>query len=586
MENPVYYVQYAHARIAVDRPQGRGRRASQRAAARRRRPRAARARTRGRAAARARATIPTSSPKRPSCAAPQKVSTWVRDFAAEFHGFYRDCRVISDDAGLTQARLWLTEACRIGLADALGLLGVHAPDEMARLDDDDDDADDARDAPFDLSLLPASARVDATAAVDRRRRPRRRSRPSSAHRCFVYDEDELRRRCRAYARSFGGGVAYASKAFLCTAMARLVARRRAAPRRRDRRRAARRAQRGLPGRAHRVPRQQQVDGRAARRARRRRRRGSSSTRATSSTGCDELVGATDCPAAVLVRVTPGVEAHTHEHIETGTEDSKFGFGLDSGDALAAVQRSRRRAARLRFAGFHCHIGSQVFRLDSFERAVDKMVGLVAAVETDDRRDGRGAEPRRRARRALPRRRRCADDRRSTPRRCRSRSRKALADAGVASRPALHGRARAGRSPRPRGITLYRVGTIKAIAGVRTYVAVDGGMSDNLRPGALRRGLRGVPARGVRRATRAGRDDRGQALRAGRHRRARRAPARRRARRRRPGDARHRRLRAGRWRPTTTRSAARPSCSSATARRASSCAGKTSTTSSASTRSGR
>jgi arginyl-tRNA synthetase len=61
----------------------------------------------------------------------------VQNFAKHFHGFYRDCRVISVDGALTQARLWLAEACRIGLADALGLLGVSAPDEMARLDDDD-----------------------------------------------------------------------------------------------------------------------------------------------------------------------------------------------------------------------------------------------------------------------------------------------------------------------------------------------------------------------------------------------------------------------------------------------------------------
>ena len=65
--------------------------------------------------------------------APHRVTTWVREFAARFHGFYRDCRVLSDDAALTQARLWLAEASRIGLANALGLLGVGAPDEMGRL---------------------------------------------------------------------------------------------------------------------------------------------------------------------------------------------------------------------------------------------------------------------------------------------------------------------------------------------------------------------------------------------------------------------------------------------------------------------
>jgi arginyl-tRNA synthetase len=71
--------------------------------------------------------------------APQKVSTWVRDFASEFHGFYRDCKVLSDDPELTQARLWLTEACAIGLANALAVLGVNAPDEMTRLERDDED---------------------------------------------------------------------------------------------------------------------------------------------------------------------------------------------------------------------------------------------------------------------------------------------------------------------------------------------------------------------------------------------------------------------------------------------------------------
>ena len=70
--------------------------------------------------------------------APHRVTTWVRELAARFHGFYRDCRVISDDDALTQARLWLCEACRIGLADALGILGVHAPEAMEQLDDDRD----------------------------------------------------------------------------------------------------------------------------------------------------------------------------------------------------------------------------------------------------------------------------------------------------------------------------------------------------------------------------------------------------------------------------------------------------------------
>ncbi|MCH2412197.1 MAG: hypothetical protein MK189_04410, partial [Acidimicrobiales bacterium] len=66
--------------------------------------------------------------------APHQVTTWVRDLAAEFHGFYHDCRVMGDgvDTGLTAARLWLVEAVRIGLAVALDLLGIDAPEQMWR----------------------------------------------------------------------------------------------------------------------------------------------------------------------------------------------------------------------------------------------------------------------------------------------------------------------------------------------------------------------------------------------------------------------------------------------------------------------
>jgi len=68
---------------------------------------------------------------------PHRVTTWVRDFASRFHGFYRDCRVLTDDDAVTQARLWLVEAARIGLAGALAILGVSAPEVMERLADDD-----------------------------------------------------------------------------------------------------------------------------------------------------------------------------------------------------------------------------------------------------------------------------------------------------------------------------------------------------------------------------------------------------------------------------------------------------------------
>jgi arginyl-tRNA synthetase len=135
MENPVYYVQYAHARIASI-----GRKAADLRVARK--PidsvdLSPLVHERELDLLRALSEYPDVVVHAANLRAPHRVTTWVRDFAGRFHGFYRDCRVISDDAELTQARLWLAEACRIGLADALALLGVHAPDVMERLDEDD-----------------------------------------------------------------------------------------------------------------------------------------------------------------------------------------------------------------------------------------------------------------------------------------------------------------------------------------------------------------------------------------------------------------------------------------------------------------
>ena len=140
MENPVYYVQYAHARIASI-----GRKAVERGVARL--PildtsLAPLVHERELDLLRALEAYPGVLAEAAALRAPHRVTTWVRDFAKTFHGFYRDCRVISDDAALTQARLWLAEASRLGLANALGILGVHAPNEMSRemsrIDDDDE----------------------------------------------------------------------------------------------------------------------------------------------------------------------------------------------------------------------------------------------------------------------------------------------------------------------------------------------------------------------------------------------------------------------------------------------------------------
>jgi arginyl-tRNA synthetase len=130
MENPVYYVQYAHARIASI-----GRHAAELGVERL--PildvnLGVLTHEREIELLRALAQYPEVLTEATGLRAPHRVTTWVRDFAKSFHGFYRDCRVIGDDPALTQARLWLAEACRLGLASALAILGVHAPDEMTR----------------------------------------------------------------------------------------------------------------------------------------------------------------------------------------------------------------------------------------------------------------------------------------------------------------------------------------------------------------------------------------------------------------------------------------------------------------------
>ena len=107
---------------------------------------------------------------------------------------------------------------------------------------------------------------------------------------------------------------------------------------------------------------------------------------------------------VLMRITPGVHAHTHDYIATGQDDSKFGFNLANGDAARAVERARRSAS-VHLVGLHCHIGSNVFVAESFAKAADPHGGLRRAVRAAR------ARPRRRARRGLRPRRVGADDHR-------------------------------------------------------------------------------------------------------------------------------------------------------------------------------
>ncbi|HKP91050.1 MAG TPA: diaminopimelate decarboxylase [Thermoleophilaceae bacterium] len=159
--------------------------------------------------------------------------------------------------------------------------------------------------------------------------------------------------------------------------------------------------------------------------------------------------------AVLLRVTPGITPTTHEYITTGQVDSKFGFGLDD------VPRAIDRIGNLELRGLHAHLGSQIFDLAPYEKLAEVLTGigdypllnlgggLGIAYTADDRPPA-------------------IEDYVETL------LRGAPDGVTVLCEP---GRSLVGNA----GVTLYRVGTVKEIPGVRTYVAVDGGMSDNLRP---------------------------------------------------------------------------------------------------------
>lgn len=332
------------------------------------------------------------------------------------------------------------------------------------------------DAPFDASLVPPgllAADLDAIAA-------------EFGTPTFVYDEDEIRRRAREYVEHFGAGrVAYASKAFLCGALVRII------------------DEEGLHldcatgGELHvalhaGVPPERIV------------LHGNNKSDAELSAAIeagvgrivvdsfDELdridsimgssapssAGDRDAPVDVLLRITPGVEAHTHEYIETGAEASKFGFTLTDGIALRAVGRAHASRS-MSLVGLHCHIGSQIYRLDAYARAIDRLALLAedaasehgATVGELSVGGGLGA-------------RYLAEDPDVSVAALAATLRRAVQDSweardlGAAPQVSVE----PGRSIiAPSAITLYRVGTVKEIPGIGTYVAVDGGMSDNPRP---------------------------------------------------------------------------------------------------------
>ncbi|WP_127585966.1 diaminopimelate decarboxylase [Paenibacillus koleovorans] len=192
---------------------------------------------------------------------------------------------------------------------------------------------------------------------------------------------------------------------------------------------------------------------------------------------NELARERKMKASILLRITPGVEAHTHEFISTGQTDSKFGFDMENGSAFRAVQESLK-LEQLRLLGVHSHIGSQIFEVDGFEIAADKVSRFAAQVRDEldytftvinlgggfGIRYMEGDTP-------LPA----------------ARYIGAIADAvknnfSARSYPLPEIWIEPGRSiVGEAGTTLYTVGSVKDIPGVRKYVAVDGGMTDNPRP---------------------------------------------------------------------------------------------------------
>jgi diaminopimelate decarboxylase len=174
----------------------------------------------------------------------------------------------------------------------------------------------------------------------------------------------------------------------------------------------------------------------------------------------------DRPQDVLIRITPGIEPSTHGYVQTGGLDSKFGFGLRDGLARRAIGTVRESTV-LRLVGLHAHIGSQIFELEPYVQAIEALAelaeselsilnvggGLGIAYTSDDEPpsidDYVDVKVRGVARLFDP-----------VPR--------------ILIEP---GRSLVGNA----GITAYSVGTVKEIPSVRTYVAVDGGMSDNMRP---------------------------------------------------------------------------------------------------------
>lgn len=282
---------------------------------------------------------------------------------------------------------------------------------------------------------------------------------------FVYDEEHLRSRCREATAAFDGGAVYAAKAFLCKAMAKLVDEEQMyldvatggelhvavaagfPPSRiffHGNNKSPDELRQALTTKVGRIV----VDN-------------------FTELGNLEALHAELClpePIPVLIRITPGIEAHTHEYISTGQDDSKFGFTVSLGLAEEALKRAEASPA-LELLGVHAHIGSQVFRLDSLARSAETLAEFVRPLGLAELSVGGGL--------GIPY---LTGEQAPSITEWGNAVREVTRDLG-AKIWAEPGRAIAAGA----AVTLYRIGDIKHLPGIRTYVAVDGGMSDNPRP---------------------------------------------------------------------------------------------------------
>jgi diaminopimelate decarboxylase len=180
---------------------------------------------------------------------------------------------------------------------------------------------------------------------------------------------------------------------------------------------------------------------------------------------------------IMLRITPGIKANTHEYIQTGAEKSKFGFGIKGDVALEAVKRADE-FENVNLSGFHAHIGSQIFNIEVYDRLIDRLVSLIRDV-----RDKTGVEIRQLNIGGGLGIKYTREDRPA-----------GIEDLAEVVHSALNkytakhdvridriclepGRSIIGSA----GVTLYEVGNIKEIPGIKNYMAIDGGMSDNIRP---------------------------------------------------------------------------------------------------------